>query len=156
MILQFSAMSDIGSRAIQLFERGWPSHVDIVLGDGRLLGARSDSVGGMPPGVQVRPANYETFEKVERVVLRATAEQETRFLNFLQAQIGKPYDSTAILAFPLRRDWREPDSWFCSELAAAALEACGWFPSELSSPSNEITPRDLLLMVSGFAEAEAA
>ena len=151
MILQFSAMSDAGSEAIKIFERGWPSHVDLVLGDGTLLGARSDSVGGKPPGVQIRVANYQVFEKIERLSLRATAEQESGFLNFLEAQIGKPYDKLAIAAFAVERDWREDDAWFCSELAAAALESCGWFPKPLANTVNEITPRDLLLAVSPWA-----
>lgn len=141
-------MSDPGSLAIQIFERGWPSHVDVVLGDGTLLGARSDAIGGKPPGVQIRPPNYEPFARKQSVSLSATPAQETDFLNFLQAQIGKPYDHTAIVAFAFHRDWRELDSWFCSELAAAALEACGWFPKPLANTVNEITPRDLLLAVS--------
>lgn len=153
MILQFIAASDIGSHAIQIFERGWPSHVDAVLGDGSLLGARSDAVGGKPPGVQVRPAGYEPFARVQRVVLEASSAEETAWLNFLTAQIGKPYDMTAIAAFAVGRDWRETDSWFCSELQAAALEASGYFPGKLANPSNEITPRDLLLIVSPWALA---
>ena len=151
MILQFSAMDDAGSKAIKFFSRGWPSHVDIVLGSGDLLGARSDSVAGRPPGVQIRPPAYEAFTKTQRVALTATAAQETAFLNFLEAQIGKPYDKTAIIAFAFGRDWRENDSWFCSELAAAALEECGWFPKPLANTVNEITPRDLLLAVSPWA-----
>ena len=141
----------MGSRAIQIFSRGWPSHVDHVLADGTLLGARSDSVGGMPPGVQIRPANYEVWTKTQSIRLNATAAQETTWLNFLTAQIGKPYDFEAIAAFALERDWRAQDSWFCSELAAAALEACGWFPKPLAASVNEITPRDLLLAVSPWA-----
>ena len=141
----------MGSRAIQIFSRGWPSHVDNVLADGTLLGARSDSVGGMPPGVQIRPANYEVWTKTQSIRLNATAAQETTWLNFLTAQIGKPYDKLAIAAFAVERDWREDDAWFCSELAAAALESCGWFPKPLANTVNEITPRDLLLAVSPWA-----
>ena len=148
IVLQFIAMGDAASRLIQTFERGWPSHVDIVLADGSLLGARSDAIGGKPAGVQIRPAGYEKFEHVQRVSLTCTSEQETKLLNFLEAQIGKPYDKLAIAAFPFRRDWREDDSWFCSELAAAALEAAGWFPKPLANSVNEITPRDLLLILS--------
>ena len=64
------------------------------------------------------------------------------------AQVGKPYDETAILAFALNRDWRETDAWFCSELAAAALEAAGVFPYKLAASENKITPEDLFLAVS--------
>lgn len=149
--LQFVQGEDLGSKAIQIFERGWPSHVDAVLSDGRLLGARSDVVGGAPAGVHIRTPDYALWTKKLLVTLPSTAEQETAWLNFLYAQIGKPYDETAILAFPLQRDWREPDSWFCSELGAAALEECGYFPKPLANLPNEITPRDLLLVVSPCA-----
>lgn len=35
---------------------------------------------------------------------------------WLDAQVGKPYDWTALLAMPVRGRWQEEDSWFCSEL----------------------------------------
>lgn len=150
--LQFSAMDDPASEAIKLFERGWPSHVDALLDDGTLLGARSDSVGGKSPGVQIRPSWYAAFSHVEVVMLGATILQREAWLNFLLAQVGKPYDILAIVAFTMGRDWRQPDSWFCSELQAAALESCGWFPRPLANAANEITPRDLLLAVSPWAQ----
>lgn len=155
MVLQFSAQDDPASAAIKIFERGWPSHVDIVLGDGTLLGARSDVVGGKPAGVQARPADYEVFSRVERYAIACEETVETRFLNFLEAQIGKSYDKLAIAAFAVERDWREPDEWFCSELAAAALEASGYWCYPLANAANEITPRDLLLIVSPWAEKQA-
>lgn len=155
--LQFAAMSDAGSEAIKLFSRGWPSHVDAVIPEG-LLGARSDTLAGVPPGVQIRPPGYEAFDRTLVVTLPCTPGQEAAFHAFLMAQIGKPYDKLAIAAFAVQRDWRMPDAWFCSELVAAALEACGWFPAPLANPANELTPRDLLLAVSpwGVVAREAA
>lgn len=139
--LQFVGDDDPASEAIKIFSRGWCSHVDAVLPDGTLLGARLD-------GVKIRAPGYATFARVERVSLAASAEQETAFLAFLHDQVGKPYDKFAICAFPFQRDWREPGAWFCSELQAAALEACGFFGRPLSVPANEVTPRDLLLVIS--------
>lgn len=40
---------------------------------------------------------------------------------WLRAQVGKPYDWTALLSWVVRRDWQEPDSWFCSELTEAFI-----------------------------------
>ena len=144
--------SDPGSEAIKLFSRGWCSHVDVVMPDGCLLGARSDEVGGAPTGVQIRPQGYNKWDQVEQIALQATPEQEKAFYDFLQAQLGKPYDKTAIIAFAFERDWTAPDSWFCSELAAAALVYCGWFPKPFRFGVNEITPRDLLMAVSPWAQ----
>lgn len=39
--------------------------------------------------------------------------------NWLENQLGKPYDWTALLGFISRRKWQEDDSWFCSELSEA-------------------------------------
>lgn len=44
-------------------------------------------------------------------------------LRWLDAQLGKPYDWTAIWSWYGSRDWQEEDSWFCSELVAAACVA---------------------------------
>lgn len=153
--LQFSATGGLESDAIKLFSRGWPSHVDAMFpgAGGTLLGARSDVIGGQPPGVRIRPLGYETWQHTQVIQLNATPEQEDAFHRFLFAQVGKPYDKIAIAAFAVARDWREPDSWFCSELIAAALEACDWFPAPLANVVNEITPRDLLLLVSPWAVA---
>ena len=83
--------------------------------------SRGDRCGGQPSGVRIRPAGYRKW--VRRVVFEvpATFAQELAWQAFLIAQVGKPYDGEAILAFAFGRDWREPDSWICSELQAAAL-----------------------------------
>ncbi|MDE2104468.1 MAG: hypothetical protein KGL39_44950 [Patescibacteria group bacterium] len=135
------------SEAIKLFERGWCAHVDAVMPGGSFLGARLDG------GVASRPADYIVPTREQYVHLAATPQQESDFYAFLNSQLGKPYDTTAIAAFAVERDWRTPDSWFCSELQARALEICGFFPKPLASPANEITPRDLLLCVSPWAAA---
>lgn len=44
--LQFVREKDLSSQVIAWFSAGHVSHVDTVLDDGRLLGARSDRVGG--------------------------------------------------------------------------------------------------------------
>ncbi|MGO9998991.1 MAG: hypothetical protein ACLPKW_14805 [Acetobacteraceae bacterium] len=146
--LRFVYNSDWSSKAIALFSRGWPSHVDAMLPDGRLLGARSDLIGGMPRGVQARPGDYDPGAHSEVISLDADPRTEHNFYAFLHTQIGKPYDWRAIVAFAFDRVWRNPDAWFCSELQAAALEAAGYFFAPLSERANKITPRDLLLVTS--------
>lgn len=143
--LRFVTCNDAVSAGIRAAEYGfWASHVEAVMPDGTLLGAHFEG------GVQARPSDYDNgkFTKELFVDLPVSNSQETSFLDFLRAQIGKPYDLTAIAAFVAGRDWREEDSWFCSELQAAALEACMFFGT-LATDVNHITPRDLLLIVSG-------
>ena len=151
--LQFSRVGGPETWAIAAFERGWCSHVDAVLPDGSLLGARCDAIGGQPPGVRIRPAGYEAWTRVEIVHLPATAEVEAAFWSFLHDQVGTPYDELAIAGFAFDRDWRNPAAWFCSELIARALEVSRWLPALLSCAVNEITPRDLELLVSPWGLA---
>lgn len=146
--LQFVGGDDAASSLIEWFTQGTVSHVDAVLADGRLLGSRSDVVGGAPAGVQIRTPDYEKFRRVVRVTLPAPPEMVQAFYDSLHSEIGKPYDSEGILAFVLGRDWRDPCAWFCSELQGDKLEKCGYFPTPLATPSNKLTPPGLLLACS--------
>jgi hypothetical protein len=77
----------------------------------------------------------------------ATVLQEAAFYRFLRSQLGRPYDQAAIWAFAFNHDWHEMDSWICSELQAAALEAAGILP-KLFEEVNKITPVALANVVS--------
>jgi hypothetical protein len=146
--LQFAAEDGVTAEIIKLYQRGWPSHVDAVMPDGSLLGARIEN------GVAIRRAGYVKFVKTEQVRLEVSRDPrgDAAFYDFLRQQLGKPYDVKAIVAFALIRDWRDPRAWFCSELIAAALEHCGFFPHPLSAPANEVTPRDLMMAVSPWSK----
>lgn len=125
------------------------SHVDLVLPDGNLLGARSDKVGGKPPGVQIRRQGYERWRS--RVVFEIVCGdlEASLFYNEAHAQVGKPYDHTAIAAFVANRDWRDTDAWFCSELAMHCLEFAGLCPT-LYAPENKIHPTEAAIIVSAL------
>ena len=147
--LQFVSSSGWSSKLIGWAGAGHLSHVDAVCPDGGLLGARSDKMGAAAPGVQVRPQGYYRFSRRVLMQIPATQEQESRFWIFLNHQLAKPYDRMAILAFVFNRDWRETDSWICSELQAAALEAAGIVP-RLYLDANKISPVALALAVSAI------
>ena len=147
--LQFSGCRDIASRAIMWFTHGQFSHVDVVLPSGELLGARNDSVGGKPPGVQVRPRGYTQFSKRVIMELTPTLAQEKSFYDFLMRQVGKPYDHAAIWGFLVNRDWRERDSWICSELIAATLEESSII-ARLYALASTVDPVDLSLIFSAI------
>jgi uncharacterized protein YycO len=133
--LQFSSESGIGSTLITWFEWSPYSHVDFVLPDGTLLGARLDG------GVQIRPAGYANFTRTERLAVKAP----NAVLDAAKSQIGKPYDTAAIVAFGIhQRSWTDEASWFCSELVAWAFQQ-GGKPLLRTSHLNRITPADLLL-----------
>lgn len=146
-----------GSRAISWFSAGGKqglSHVDALMQDGsHLIGARSDRVGGEPPGVRIRPPGYEAWKARIVFDIPATDAQGLLFHDFLTAQIGKPYDRSVILAFILGRNWREKDSWICSELIAAALEYARIVPP-LYLVASRITPVALALLVTAAGGKE--
>lgn len=150
--LQFVAESGLASATIGWFSAGHLSHVDAMLPDGRLYGARSDNVGGAPPGVWERPADYARFARRVVATLACDDRQYLRWRIFLRDQRGKPYDRLAILAFAANRNWREDDSWICSELQARALEIAGIVPP-LYLAANKITPVALALAVSALPTA---
>ena len=137
--LQFVCEAALSSQAIAWFSAGHFSHVDCLLANGHLLGARDDTVGGQPPGVRIRPPNYAKWQRRVVMTVPTTRAQELAFYAFLDKQLGKPYDSAAIWAFAFNRDWREPDSWICSELQSAAGEHAGILP-RLYLAANKITP----------------
>lgn len=149
IVLQFVEGSGFGSALIKYYDHGLYSHVDSMLPDGTLLGARDDAIEGIPSGVQIRPASYVAGETVLRVTIPCTDTQQDAFYAFVRAQLGKPYDETSIAAFAVGRDWRADDSWFCSELCSAGIEASGLVPP-LSAPANKIAPDDLLLVISAL------
>jgi uncharacterized protein YycO len=113
--------------------------------DGALLGAHASG------GVMARDHDYDKgrFTREMYVSIPATPEQTDSFHQFLREQVGKPYDFKGIAGIALGRDWQEPDSWFCSELIAAALCHSGVFPPRLATEFNFVTPRDVLLILSG-------
>lgn len=153
IVLQFVEGTGLGSGLIKFYGHGLYSHVDCVLPDGSLLGARSDVMSGGPAGVQVRPAGYVNEDKIHRVVLPATDEQERLFYEFMKAQIGKPYNKIGIFAFAVNASWSSVGAWFCSQLVTAALQACKWL-RELSEPPNKIDPDDLALILSAFVSTK--
>ena len=89
--LQFVLGADLASRAIAFWGQGYGgfSHVDAVLSDGTLLGARNDVAGDQPAGVRIRPANYETWARKERLELACTFTQEATWESVAK-ESGRP------------------------------------------------------------------
>ena len=154
IVVQFVEGKGFGSSLIEWFDHDRYSHVDIVLQDGTLLGARDDTILGIPSGVQIRPASYVAGETVLRVSVPCTDEQEDAFYAYAHSQIGKPYDEEAIAAFVVGRDWRDPDAWYCSEYGASCFEKSGRVPP-LIAPCNKIAPGDLALVISALVPIPA-
>ena len=137
---QFVGGKGLASRLIEIKGAGPYSHVDIVCPDARLLGARDNEVGGQPQGVWIRPQGYEEWDALARIHIDVSQEQYNQAWDFWNAQIGKPYDETAILGFVIGRNWQETDSWFCSELWMQGLIHANVFVHPLAVAANKIDP----------------
>lgn len=137
----------IASTAIGWFGGGGYSHIDVITPRGTLRGARSDYVGGQPPGYWDRTPNYEPWLKRTVFTLHVTVAQELDYWKFSWEQIGKPYDKRGILGFAFGvRDWHNPNSWFCSEQVAANLEAAGILPP-LFEDAWRVDPGDIAFIL---------
>lgn len=138
---QFVRGTDLESKLIAFGGAGDFSHVDILLDDGSLLGARLEG------GVAIRPAGYEPWSKQVVIEIPCSGLAKDAALTFAHAQVGKPYDKLAIAAFVVGRDWREEGEWFCSELGARTGEVGALWPV-LYTPANKVTPVELALVCS--------
>lgn len=149
---QFVTEDDLGSRVIQWGTSGRASHVGYLLDDDSELGARFDEVKvgnkTYARGVQIRPKGYAKFAHRTVIGLDVPTTVYTRYREFSFNAIGLPYDWRAILDFVTDRDWREPDSYICSELTAAAWEYA-WQDRHLFSPASRISPVGFALVVTG-------
>jgi hypothetical protein len=142
---------------------GFFSHVDCQFPGGTLWGARSDRIrprgGGhiVAAGVQCRPDDYEKWEHRTVFALPCTTLQRESFHAFYKSQEGKPYDWLAIINnFGFGYDWRTPDHWFCSDIAAADGESCDMWgildehgERKLFVKSYGTSPGMLAMLVSG-------
>lgn len=147
--LQFSTQCGWQSGTIRWASWCDYSHVDCVMPDGRLLGARSKPDGAPRAGVWIREPNYGKFTKVLQVDYEVHGKEE-RYYGWLKTQIGKPYDKLDIIDFVAHRfrerNWRDAGAWICSEVQARASEIIteSFLMMRIINP-YKIDPRDLLL-----------
>jgi len=156
--LQFVKGSGVGSRLIAWWAMGYAgfSHVDAVLPDGSLLGARSDAIGGKPPGVQIRPAGYEAWSRRCVVTISSDQQQAARWETFLRSQIDSGYDKADILGLILGIPLASPGHWICSALQFRALQVIGKVPDMAITP-QQVPPNMLYfgVLMNGGIHAQA-
>ena len=146
--LSFVLGSGLSSRLIAWYgcgTGGW-SHVDAELPSGELLGARSDWVGKIPPGVRVRPPNYEKWVRRAVVEIPGSHFKVAEWETWLRKQVGRQYDDGAILSFVLGAKDHEPGHWICSACQFEGLERIGLLHRTTLEPS-QVTPDALYFTV---------
>lgn len=131
------------SKAIRWQTRSQYSHIALLMPDDTVIEAWH--IGG----VQRVPSfidNHTPGTKVDVYKLRKESLPigvgET-IANFLQNQVGQPYDFRAIVRFLTRRPYSANKKWFCSELCAEAFRI-GGIPLQ-DKPTYELSPRDIAM-----------
>jgi len=149
---------------VETFAQWIGASVDVArekFGEYALLGASNNPsspiIVGNPRGVALRPSEYQSFGVRRQMVLRTDRADE--ILECARTQIGKPFDGSALspkvfLSDPFygaveSRDWRNPDKWFCAEMAVCNLEDGGFWGVGETVPikKNRVTPEDLHLVL---------
>lgn len=99
----------------------------------------------MTGGVIRQP--YEVAMKHQTIVTVRdyTVHDREAGIAWAMAQVGKSYDFKGAFGVALEpdREWREDDSWFCHELSAGFLNACG---KRAFSQFGHVTDTALLLI----------
>jgi hypothetical protein len=98
-------------------------------------------------GVQINPLKNRNFNVFW---VRGSDAQYVTVMQSLDKYIGAKYDFLGLIAFMWRKNYQDPNKWFCSELVYAILEAGGLplLHNQLVK-SWQVTPRLLLALLKG-------
>jgi uncharacterized protein YycO len=96
------------------------------------------------PRVRLVPEDRITKSHRKNTVIDIPCDEEAAW-SWAAAQVGKPYDLTALFGWLSGRDWQEEDSWFCSELVAAAFDKAG-SPLFREGTMSRVTPQHLWMV----------
>lgn len=136
MALTILAFEGKGIAAQIIKRRTWGiySHTGIMTDDGRVYEAR------FPAGVTCTAPTALDHKSGTRVDMFSVTPEidEQAVQKFLEAQVGKKYDLHGLYGFAAAKDWQDPDTWFCSELAMAAVAAGGL--QLLQAPFHKVSP----------------
>ena len=113
------------------------SHVAIIDGE--------EVIEATWPAVRVSPLAGVLAKHSRNIIVDIPCQDPAAVLAALRSQVGKPYDLTALFGMLVRRDWQEPDAWFCSELVAWAFEQ-GGAPLFRPEALYRVTPQHLWMI----------
>ena len=144
--LSFRLGYDLSSRLIAWWGQaigGW-SHVAAMLPSGELLDARSDKLGDVPAGVQIRPEALEPAKRTALVELPGG--DPVAWEEWLKSKVGARYDDAAIVGDIVGRQFHGKGRWICSALQTQALKHAGLIRN-LPMSDSLVTPDALYLIV---------
>lgn len=158
---QWCAFDSAISHVIEWGTQATVGHIDIILPDGSLLGAQhEDGLGGMPAGVQIRPANYgDTSGMINRmrVDISVPDDVEKDAYDWALSMVGTPYDTRAIIGIMKNEDWSTPGHLICSGFGSGMLTqpTKPVIVHKLPKPWRIMTPEEHLILCSALGEVYA-
>lgn len=129
------------------YGQGWGgySHVDFLLPGGGCVGARSDRLGGLPPGFELRSDGYEKWKRRLVLSLPCTQEESEEAVHWLVDKLNEPYDKRDILGLLLGKDLSSGSGWWiCSSAQLALAQHLNKLPAFSISP-QQFSPNMLLV-----------
>jgi len=143
---QDGIVAELISKTIRGGEMGfWASHVEALMADETLLGARAGGIAAVP-----RDYDKGKWSKELYVDVPCSDEQAATFEAFLRSKVGLPYDLKAIGEMAIgfltgeAPDWPNAPSFICSALQTAALLTAGIIKGAPATV-RLATPRDVLV-----------
>jgi uncharacterized protein YycO len=117
----FSRNNSLASWLIRLFTWSRWHHCGVVVDRGK-QGAYVIEASGSKGGVVRTPLQefLDSYSVTEIAYLPCADEKAA--LDFMEAQVGKGYDWTAIFSFVFKFVKHKEDKWFCSEVIARASQ----------------------------------
>lgn len=134
ILIHFCRGQDFIANLLKLVTLGEFSHCAIQIGD--YLYEATFSRGVSRTTIEEFNLRYP-----DRELVAVYGADEEAALAWLEEQVGKDYDYTALTALPFRGSWQDESKWFCSELVAAALKKAKAI--RIRVEVGRVTPKDL-------------
>jgi len=114
------------SKIIKFVSRGQYSHTAIILPDGRIVEAWEGS--NKVRVIKNLSDGHTAGTPVDIYAMHLSLDAEIRFVEFINKQIGMPYNKRGLIAFYFNKfNINKKGSWFCSQLFAAGCYAAGCY-----------------------------
>lgn len=131
-----------------LAKGGWSHCVAIVLPGGmEVIDARANQIGGVPPGVQIRPISYLKDDTCLWLDIPCTQTQLQAAIAAATSVIGAKYDMRGIVDFATGQadnSWRRKSAFFCSALGIWVCWRAGLLGEKVLVPFTNIDPGSAL------------
>jgi hypothetical protein len=123
-------------KLIEWFTWSHFDHVEVISPDGLNSASALEF-----HGVIERPIDTVLAKAKNYTIVEFPADPVKTY-SFVLSQLGKSYDYASVFGIAFHKNWNEKNTWFCSDIIAAAL-ASGGLQLFRDNYDRRITPEDL-------------